>query len=288
MLKLLIACILLFTATIPGVQAQGLYDDYKKMNFSSKVTGQEYELFIAVPKSYKTKDTTTYPVLYVLDGNFMFPVMHTMQRLLSEIQEVQDIIVVGIGYHTSSILESTKFRTPDYTPTKDTAFERMLLDDIKMTVRTGEANKFLKTLQQDIFPLIEKNYRTRDRGLAGHSFGGLFGSYVLLNQPQLFKKYLLSSISIPWDNQVLLKQEASFFQAGHKELNAQVFVSVGDQETYMDMIPGMQKFMASLKGRNYQGLSIEERILPNETHASAFLTAFNQGLRVLYKNKRND
>ncbi len=273
----------MLATTTKTLQAQGLYDDYKKVNLPSKATGREYELFIAVPKSYKAKDTTTYPVLYVLDGNFMFPVMHTMQRLLSEIQEVQDIIVVGIGYHTTSILESTKFRTPDYTPTRDTAFERMLLDDIKMTVGTGEANKFLQALQQEIFPLIEKNYRTRDRGFAGHSFGALFGSYVLLNQPQLFKKYLLSSISMPWDNQVLLKQEAAFFGAGNKQLNAQLFVSVGDQETYMDMIPGMQKFTSSLKGRNYQGLIIEERILPNETHASAFLTAFNQGLRVLYK-----
>ena len=111
MLKYISAFLLFFTSASIELQSQSLYDDYKKVNLPSNITGQEYELFIAVPKSYKAQDTTTFPVLYVLDGNFMFPVMHTMQRLLSEIHEVQDIIVVGIGYHTTSILESTRSST---------------------------------------------------------------------------------------------------------------------------------------------------------------------------------
>jgi hypothetical protein len=51
----------------------------------------------------------------------------------------------------------------------------------------------------------------------------------------------------------------------------------------MDMIPGMQRLTTKLREHNYPGLMIEERVLPNESHASAFLTSFNQGIRVLYK-----
>jgi predicted alpha/beta superfamily hydrolase len=255
----------------------------KTFELKSKATGQDYTLFVSLPKSYSDKDTTRYPVLYVLDGNFMFPVMNAFQSLLSETRETQEMIVVGIGYHTNSILGSTTFRTPDYTPTKDTAFENMLQREMNMEVKTGGANKFIQALKQDIFPFIEKRYRSKERGLAGHSFGALFGAYVVVQEPALFNKYLLSSISMFWDNQVLLQKEESFFKAGNRDLNAQLFVSVGAQEGFMDMIPGMQRFTTALRSHQYQGLAIEERVLPNEGHASAFLTAFNQGIRVLYK-----
>jgi uncharacterized protein len=255
----------------------------KKHIIKSKFTGQQYELFVSLPKKYSTKDTISYPVLYVLDGNFMFPVLNNMQQLLNETNEVKDMIIVGVGYPTNDILESTVNRTPDYTPTRDTAFENMLKKDMKMSVKTGGAENFLIALKQDIFPLIEKTYRTKGRGIAGHSFGALFGAYVLLHAPSTFDKYLLSSISIFWDKNIVLQQEKDFYSKGNKSMNAKVFLTVGEAETYMDMIPGMKQLAASLREHKYEGLKIEERVLPNETHASAFITAYNQGLRWLYK-----
>ena len=275
--------LLLIAVSFGKLYAQGTLGKVVKHELSSKYTGQQYELFVSLPNSYSPIDTLKYPVLYVLDGNFMFPVMNSFQYLLSEIGEVRDVIIVGIGYPTTSILGSTEYRTPDYTPTKDTAFENMLFRDMKMKVKTGGADKFLLALKQEIFPFIEKSYKTRDRGLAGHSFGALFGAYTLLQEPALFNKYLLSSISMFWDNEVLLKKEHSFFQTGKRSLDAHVFVSVGALEGFMDMIPAMKRLTTALREHNYQGLAIEERVLPNENHASAFLTAFNQGIRVLYK-----
>jgi hypothetical protein len=263
--------------------AQHREPQVRQFDLSSQSTGQEYTLFVSIPKTYKAYDSMRYPVLYVLDGNFMFPVMSQMQQLLQETREVKDLIIVGIGYHTHSILGSTPYRTPDYTPTRDTSFENMLARDIKMEVRTGGANRFVRALKNEIFPFIERNFRTSERGLAGHSFGGLLGTYVLVNEPQLFRRYLLSSVSFFWDNKVLLQQEEAFFKKGNKTLAANVFITVGEQEQYMGMIPLMQQFIASVKEHRYAGLTLESRVLPHETHASAFFTSFNQGLRVLYK-----
>jgi hypothetical protein len=274
---------LLILLLFQSSHAQEAGNSVSKYDLSSKITGQQYELFVSLPHGYSVKDTARYPVLYVLDGNFMFPVMRSFQHLLSEIREVKDVIVVGIGYHTNSILASTEFRTPDYTPTRDTAFERSVSGELKMTVRTGGAPKFLQALKQEIFPFIDSKYRTAERGIAGHSFGALFGAYVLLQEPSVFSKYLLSSISMFWDKEAVLKQEQAFYQKGNKSLPAHIFVAVGEQETFMGMITGMKKMTASLRERAYPGLMIEERVLPNENHASAFLTAFNQGIRVLYK-----
>lgn len=264
------------------LRAQQNFQNISQYQLTSKATGFSYELFVALPKNYAATDTTRYPVLYVLDGNFMFPVMHAMQLYLNEAEETKDLIVVGIGYPTPSIMSSMQYRTPDYTPTRDTAFEHMLTAELKMDIRSGGADKFLQALQQEIFPFVEGKYRTGERGLAGHSFGALFGAYVLFHQPATFGKYLLSSISMPWDNQVMLGMETAFFKGGNKQLNAQVFVTVGAQEAF-DMIPAMQKLTAAMRAHHYGGLLLEERVLPQESHASAFLTAFNQGLRVLYK-----
>jgi predicted alpha/beta superfamily hydrolase len=276
---------LLFIISISFVNlhAQGALGEVKKYEVVSKANGQQYELFVSVPKSYSVNDTTKYPVLYVLDGNFMFPIMHSFHYLLGEIGEVREMIIVGIGYPTNSILGSTEFRTPDYTPTRDTAFENMLFRNMQMKVSTGGADKFLQALKTEIFPYIEGKYKTKERGLVGHSFGGLFGAYVMVKEPELFNKYLLSSISMFWDNEVLLKKEQAYFQSGKRSLDAHVFVTVGAQEEFMGMIPGMKKLTANLREHNYQNFVIEERVLPNESHASAFLTAFNQGIRVLYK-----
>ena len=280
--RLLLFLIILILSII-NLVGQVTLGKVEKYELASKCTGQQYQLFISLPNGYSANDTVKYPVLYVLDGNFMFPVMQSFQYLLSEIGEVREVIIVGIGYNTNSILNSTEFRTPDYTPTKDTAFENMLYRDMKMKTTTGGADKFLQSLKQDIFPFIEGKYKTKDRGLAGHSFGALFGAYAMLKEPDLFNKYLLSSISMFWDNEVLLKKEQAIFQTGRRFLDAHVFVTVGGMENFMDMIPAMKRLTSSLREHNYCGLVVEERVLPNENHASAFLTSFNQGLRVLYK-----
>ena len=220
-LGLLLSCI--------SAAAQLNVQKITQYSLSSKTTGLAYELFVALPKSYSDTDTTRYPVLYVLDGSFMFPVMHSMQQFLNEAEETRDLVIVGIGYPTPTILASMEYRTPDYTPTRDTAFERMLSAELKLNIRSGGAARFLQALQQEIFPFVEQKYRTAERGLAGHSFGALFGSYVLFHQPATFGKYLLSSISMPWDNQVMLELEKAFFKAGNRQLNAQVLVTVGAQ-----------------------------------------------------------
>src|SRR5688572_15782442 len=112
--------LLLFILALSFVHlhAQGTLGKVQTYDLTSKANGQRYELFVSVPPTYSQNDTTKYPVLYVLDGNFMFPVMNSYQYLLGEVGEVRDVIIVGLGYPTTSILGSTTFRTPDYTPTK--------------------------------------------------------------------------------------------------------------------------------------------------------------------------
>ena len=280
MLRILAMIALLQVTIYATAQPVGKYFTF---GLTSKITGQDYELYVSLPDGYNEKDTARYPVLYVLDGYFMFQVMQASNRALNQVGQIQNLIIVGIGYKgVSDIMKSMENRTPDYTPTRDTAFENELNKDLKLNITSGRADKFLSALKKEILPYIEKKYRITDRGIAGHSFGALFGTYTLLTEPSLFKKYLLSSISTPWDKQVLLKLEDAFYQSGVRSINADVFVTVGAEETWFDMITDMKKLTAAMK-QHYKGINIEERVLQYENHPAAYLTAFNQGLRWLYK-----
>jgi hypothetical protein len=44
-----------------------------------------------------------------------------------------------------------------------------------------------------------------------------------------------------------------------------------------------QAFADSLASRRYDGLSLTVVVLPDETHLSAFATAFVRGLRAVYR-----
>lgn len=277
-------CSLLLLLFATGLNAQRI-DSTRMYHLASKFTGQEYELFVSVPQSYKEKDTTKFPIVYVLDGNFMFRVMQTNYSALRDVEAVQDMIIVGVGYKGSTtVMASMNNRTPDYTPTKDTAFERML-KDYQLHVRTGEAAKFVSALQNEIIPFVETKYRAKERGLAGHSFGGLFGAYVLLKEPWLFQNYILSSVSLEWHNFKLLELENEFYKAGNRTLNARVLITVGEEEEKDRMIDPMKKFVTAIREHGYKGLSITDRIIPYEDHSSAYLAAFSQGLKLLYKKQ---
>ena len=64
----------------------------------------------------------------------------------------------------------------------------------------GGAEKFIDFLSEELFPLIEEKYPTRDyRVLIGHSYGGLFVVYALVSRPELFRAYLACS---PWFGEV--------------------------------------------------------------------------------------
>lgn len=281
----IVSCLLLFPfmqyAQVTGTSP---FPSTKTFALHATTNGQEYRLFVSLPKSYNEKDTVRYPVLYLLDGNPFFSLLQSMQHFFVTGEEVPEMIIVGIGYPVPGVLESMPYRTLDYTPTRDTAFDRMIDSDLKLPVPTtsGGAAAFLNTLKLEIFPFIEHRYKTAGgRGFAGHSFGALFGAYVLFHEPVLFSKYLLSSVSMPWDHNEMLLEEQRYYNAGNRNLPAQVFISVGSCEEN-DMQPLMHQLAASIRAHNYKGLQLNEHVLENETHTSAVTTALNHGLRILY------
>ena len=70
--------------------------------------------------------------------------------------------------------------------------------DVDYQPNPGKAPEFLNFIANELLPYVEENYRAdpSDRAIAGHSYGGLFPSYVLFKQPEIFRRYVLSSFTL--------------------------------------------------------------------------------------------
>ena len=81
---------------------------------TSKILGRDYQLYISYPKNYSIKDSISYPVLYLLDGVWIFPVFSGSKELLDYRNEIEELTIVGIS------ASDLPFRSQDYSTSVST------------------------------------------------------------------------------------------------------------------------------------------------------------------------
>jgi predicted alpha/beta superfamily hydrolase len=256
----------------------------KRHNVKSGFNDKTYQLIVSLPKKYAEQDTVHYPVLYVLDGKFSFTSMSSIREVLDLGKEIKDIIIVAID--DSCITDTDWFAsryndfTPSSMPQADTVWSK-IMNIPEGKLKSGGADRFLNTLEKEMIPYIECHYKTTaDRGISGHSLGGLFAGYCLLKKPDLFRRYGINSPSFWWNNSEMLRNE-NFYASQHTVLTANVFFSVGGSEDPMMLAP-FNAFTNSLKSHNYKGLSMTVKTFDGETHLSVVPAGGSRTLKVLY------
>ena len=257
---------------------------------SSKIMGKDYQLYISFPSGYSIKDTTQYPVLYVLDGQPSFPQFKSARESMDLGKELEGVIMVGIG---SGLNLPSWFinRSYDYTPSEDTSSDRRMEKQYgfpKGLIHSGGAEKFLLCITKEIIPYIDKQYKTtNDRGITGHSLGGLFTAYCLLNSKGVFSRYGINSPSLWWNNNQILNQADSLFSKNKTwDISpVKVFISVGQKEGPL-MVPTMAKFSTLLESKAYKNVSLTWHIFEDETHLSVSPASLSRTLSVLYGAKK--
>ena len=257
--------------------------DTERHILRSGVNGVEYQIDVALPRGYATSQKR-YPVVYTLDGNVFFPVLTASYRLANAIIP-DELIVIGVGYPSDEYgfwsRAYQESRARDYTTKPAKAVGGI-------SAGAGGAPLFLRFLREELIPFIDSSYRSvpGDRGLVGHSYGGLFAAYVLTHDPGLFQKYALGGPSLFWDDEAPLRWEAEY-AAKHRELRARVYVYVADHdyESHIEGIEGDSKrrFWEALKARQYIGLDLVDFIIvSDEIHTSVVLGSMEHALRSLY------
>lgn len=270
--------------TIPNTEVRSL---------PSSIIDQEYQIFVAFPDGYDASDKT-YPVLYALDANGFFGTVTETVRMLQVLQELPEMLIVGIGYHAESFVQTSGIRVRDLTPTEDGAWlEAMLrLRPGLAADGSGGAHNFLRFIQEELIPFVQANYRADpdDAAIAGYSFGGLFSLYALFHAPGTFHRYLIGSPSIWWDPKAVFEYEAGYAR-DHSDLPARVFLSAGTLEESMPQpfrgppaafVSNVQSLATRLQGRGYQRLDLNIHVFEGETHVSGPPSAISRGLRAVF------
>jgi predicted alpha/beta superfamily hydrolase len=245
---------------------------------TSDITGKDYQLYLSFPKSYTTKDSISYPILYVMDGQINFSTIRGMRTLFDLGPLIEDVIIVGIGTSNWKVN-----RYQDFTPSVDTSED----EERKGTFKSGGAAKFLESIKTEITPFLDKNYKTNaDRGITGHSLGGLFTAYCLINSDGYFTRFGINSPSLWWDNEKVLNQAVTQFTENKiwDLPQTKVFISVGDREG-SSMVPTMMKFSKYLEDSNYENIDLKWKIFDEENHISVVPTSLNKTIYTLYGKK---
>jgi predicted alpha/beta superfamily hydrolase len=242
---------------------------------------KEYQLKVLLPVSYSKADTLRYPVLYVLDGDYSTSMYETTLHLFSLMPELQDIIIVTIDGVNKSQEQWLANRYYDYTPSSDPQADTAIAKFMKTpVVPSGGAAAFLQTLEKQILPWVEQHYKTNaDKGLSGHSLGGLFAAYCLLQKPTLFRKYSINSPSLWWRQGEMAKQFAATATA-NAAIDARVFLSAGKMEGGF-MISPIDAFEKVIN-TNFPAIKIYYKIFEDETHLSVVPLTCTRTLKTFY------
>jgi predicted alpha/beta superfamily hydrolase len=221
------------------------------IEFESSILNETRKLNIYIPSDLDS--TKKYSIIYLLDGSIDEDFIHVvgLVQFFNMTFQMPPSIVVGIA---------NVDRKRDFTfPTKDTSLNREF-------PTAGHSDKFISFIEYELQPYIADKFPVGpEKILIGQSLGGLLACEILLTRPHLFNTYLITSPSLWWDNQSLLKNCDQYLNIEFSH-TPDVYISVG-QEEHKVMIRDAKALYQKIKKQN----SFDEvhfKLMPKENHAT--------------------
>ncbi len=255
---LLIACCL-FTA-LP-LNGQDLPDSVllsagKAVEIESEVLSRTNKLFIHLPIFFEPGQE--YPLIIVLDGEMSFKSFASITELMGFQELIPHCIVVGIP---------NVDRNGDHAPV------------IEGYPESGRADLMIEFYEKELFPYLEGHFNISDRILWGHSFVGMFSSYVMLKKPALFDGYISTSPTYRFIPEQLSSVNLEEHFSGQKIF---FYFSYGSLEVPSDMATA---FAERLKAEAPENLTWYYRISDNKNHDSNAIHSYMEALELYFNSE---
>ena len=211
----------------------------------SKILNEDREISIYTPENYAVTKTT-YPVLYILDGQRYFLNGVLYQNTLKWQEKTPDFIVVGIN--------------------TDNRKRRKLFYE--------EAETFIQFLEQELVPYIDKNYRTSSKRMFfGWEMGGGLGIELLARPKSIFAAYFISSPTHINDARLNSLQEKLIAEKNTKEF---LYFTLSPLETWSK--ESIENLNTILEKNRPQKSNWAYKSLTEENHHSTPTVTIHQGL----------
>ena len=264
MIKILSLFFVLLFLITPQITFSAQLNTGERVKLTSVYLNEEREIHILLPESYANNIAATYPVIYLMDGDY---ILHGVSGMLdfmaNKAQLIPDVILVAIA-------DKGTDRYRQYmTPTGLTA--PLKKED------AGKAEQFLTFLTEEVKPYINSNYRAADNAiLVGHSMGGLFVFNGLLESPDSFEHFVSMSPSI-WLNDHAIMEKAKRFIEKNEHKPTSLYLSLGDENR--QGVYGVLQLLDEVQPKN---IHWNFSHYPNENHNSVVLVALRKDLKQIF------
>jgi uncharacterized protein len=244
-----------------------LKGDYFKLE--SKEVGRPFHIYVAYPEGYDPAAAMKYPVVYLLDGDSLFPMLAPHHLFLHYDDKLPKALIVGIAY--GGFDSAVNKRGFDYSMPAPDAKEDQ-----------GGAEKFHAFLKKELLPKVEGQYAAdpQRRVLVGQSRGGHFVLYSAMTDPDLFWGRIASSPG--------LTPGEDFFANGtptkaiRKDLKLMVFSGSGDRADSRARALAWNKAWEVRRDAPWQRWFLD---MPRATHAANITDAYRSGMRWFFDYK---
>lgn len=237
------------------------------VEMESKVLSEKRILNIYLPEGYHPDSAARYPVMYVLDGSANEDFIHIcgLVQFYNMMFAMPKTIVVGIA---------NVDRRRDFT------YPTTIAEHKKKYPTTGGSEAFIRFVETELQPYINSHYKTNDiKYIIGQSLGGLVATEILLKKPGLFNRYIITSPSLWWDNESLLKQADSLIKS-QPDQPLYVYVAIGEEGKTMK--DDAKKLVTTLKGSGKKNLKVDFAFFPDENHATILHQSVYKALNILF------
>ncbi len=254
--------------SVGEVQAiEGLHGlgDVRHHEFVSTRADHRYDVLVGLPDGISNTNKTTYPVVYILDGGTLFPMLRSYQRYLRLGEESPDVIMVGISYGSDDWQQGNN-RSHDFTaPSEEREF-------------WGGAADFLGFMEDELIPFIESHYAAdaAKRIVFGQSLGGQFVLFAALTRPNVFWGHIASNPALHRNLPFFLER-----RTGGSDSSSRLFVASGAQDDPVFRAPALE-WMETWANRSDLPWELETITLDGHSHFSAPPAAYRAGMRWLF------
>ena len=235
----------LFFLTINLLSSQNLDSLYvSRVNDTilSKYLNEKRAIEIQLPRSYEIEVDKNYPLMIVLDGDYMFNIVSGSVDYLSYWGDIPENLVVGINQIDTRFQDSSVFDNITFTPISSTA-------------------SFYDFIVNELIPYFSKNYRVSNfKVIVGQERTANFANFFLLkNDPQI-RGVISISPKISENMNRYLNENLS------KSNSKIVYTLSSSKRDFESIFKNVSELTASLDSIENKNLRFESLIFDKENH----------------------
>ncbi|AWG24788.1 alpha/beta hydrolase [Flavobacterium kingsejongi] len=221
----------------------------------SEKLGETRDITIALPPSYTTNTDKKYPLLLILDGEYLFDPFNGALIYGTYWDDLPEVIVVGINQNK----KGERFEDSAYDPESGVPYEK--------------GAKFYEFIASELVPSLQKKYRIAPfKIIAGHDTTAGFLNFFLYKDQPVFNAYISLSPDLATDMEDRIPQRLSVIKEPLYYYHA---TADGDVKKFQKRIHALDD---KAKVINKKELNYKFDDLKDNTHYSLVLHAIPNAL----------